>query len=220
MLVLGGRVGGRDTMSKDGFWSGLRSAVWGYYLLKFLPILVLIGIVVYALVTTQHSGVIEKYGNDPDVIVTSRVESTVRDYARKDLDKELFTKVGCIEETKDRYHAGVYYYFSDNKKSAKEFEELIKSEATRLFDIIKDKSFKSDSLLSDSTTEYTLRLRFYIPNKDGSNSTLAVTDYVYSISKGFDQNKSMANIRKISVTDEELKKVIDHQIRGDEFNAN
>ena len=87
----------------------------------------------------------KKYENMENVIVTSKLVSTVCDYAREDYNRDAFSEVKGDSSNSDpmsMYSVEVNYIFNDNTKTAEEYDALIKEELTKLYNKLKGKVIK------------------------------------------------------------------------------
>ncbi len=170
---------------------------------KFLPIVIIPIIAFYSCQIIHSNQIKQEENNNPSIIassdVTIRVFGIVRDVYNKDA-------VSRIYADKEEYR--ILYVFRDGQKSAAEYESMVKDEITSLYNALKDKTFKDSTIWNNKANGY-LKLFFYVPDKNGTSSSLCsvsveykydgtVTEENYKelMSKGYVTSKTLEDARK------------------------
>lgn len=197
-------------MSQKSFWDSLGDTIGFVLFIKYgLPILVGIIIVLIIIQGVFGLGVSQKYADASDVILTSKFEETICNYAKQIYDQNVFSKVEGDpqnNETSRMYSVEVNYYFKDNNKTPEEYDRLIKAEISKMFDNLKGKTIQKDQIFADTTRE-SIALTFYIPI-NGENRILRVAILKYYEDKGFDEETYQELINNTLVSNENLENLI------------
>ena len=149
----------------------------------------------------------KEYANKPNVIVTSKLTSTVCDYAREVYNRDVFSEVKgdpSNSDTMSLYSVEVDYIFNDNTKTAEEYDSLIKDELTKLYNKLKGKVIEKDQIFAE-TDRKSVGLSFYIPNNNGGTSILSSTSLIYNKDKGFVEESYNNELNRTIVTSEKIE---------------
>ena len=198
-------------MSHKSFWDSLGDTISFLIFIKYgLPILIvfIIGLVAYQGI--YGSSMNKKYENMENVIVTSKLVSTVCDYAREVYNKEVFSEVKGDPNNSDSmsmYSVEVDYIFNDNTKTAEEYDSLIKDELTKLYNKLKGKVIEKDQIFAE-TDRKSIGLSFYIPNNNGGTSILCSAKLLYTSEKGFDEEIYQNELNRTIVKDTYIEDAI------------
>lgn len=198
-------------MSQKSFWDSLGDTISFILFIKYgLPILIIfiIGLVAYQGI--YGSSMDKKYENMENVIVTSKLVSTVCDYAREVYNREAFSEVKGDPDNSDpmsMYSVEVDYIFNDNTKTAEEYDALVKEEITKLYDKLKGKVIEKDQIFAE-TDRKSVGLSFYIPNNNGGNSILCSASLIYNKDIGFVEESYQKEISRTIVTSERIQDAI------------
>ena len=198
-------------MSHKSFWDSLGDTISFIIFIKYgLPILIIfiIGLVAYQGI--YGSSMDKKYENMENVIVTSKLVSTVCDYAREVYNKEVFSEVKGDPNNSDSmsmYSVEVDYIFNDNTKTAEEYDSLIKDELTKLYNKLKGKVIEQDQIFAE-TDRKSIGLSFYIPNNNGGTSILCSAKLLYTSEKGFDEEIYQNELNRTIVKDTYIEDAI------------
>ena len=198
-------------MSHKSFWDSLGDTISFIIFIKYgLPILIIfiIGLVAYQGI--YGSSMDKKYENMENVIVTSKLVSTVCDYAREVYNKEVFSEVKGDPNNSDSmsmYSVEVDYIFNDNTKTAEEYDSLIKDELTKLYNKLKGKVIEKDQIFAE-TDRKSIGLSFYIPNNNGGTSILCSAKLLYTSEKGFDEEIYQNELNRTIVKDTYIEDAI------------
>lgn len=152
----------------------------------------------------------KKYENMENVIVTSKLVSTVCDYAREVYNKEVFSEVKGDPDNSDpmrMYSVEVDYVFYDNTKTAEEYDSLIKDELTKLYNKLKGKVIEKDQIFAE-TDRKSIGLSFYIPNNNGGTSILCSASLIYNKDIGFVEESYQKELSRTIVTSERIEDAI------------
>lgn len=195
-------------MSNKSFWDSLGDTISFMIFIKYgLPILIIFIIGLIAYQGIYGAKMDKEYANKPNVIVTSKLTSTVCDYAREVYNKDIFSKV--VGDTKNSemtrlYSVEVDYYFIDGNKSAEEYNTLIKDELTKLYNKLKGKVIEKDQIFAE-TDRKSVGLSFYIPNNNGGTSILGSASLIYNKDKGFVEESYQNELNRTIVTSEKIE---------------
>lgn len=198
-------------MSHKSFWDSLGDTISFIIFIKYvLPILIIfiIGLVAYQGI--YGSSMDKKYENMENVIVTSKLVSTVCDYAREVYNKEVFSEVKGDPDNSDpmsMYSVEVDYVFNDNTKTAEEYDSLIKDELTKLYNKLKGKVIEKDQIFAE-TDRKSIGLSFYIPNNNGGTSILCSASLIYNKDIGFVEESYQKELSRTIVTSERIEDAI------------
>lgn len=198
-------------MSHKSFWDSLGDTISFIIFIKYgLPILIIfiIGLVAYQGI--YGSSMDKKYENMENVIVTSKLVSTVCDYAREVYNKEVFSEVKGDPDNSDpmrMYSVEVNYVFNDNTKTAEEYDSLIKDELTKLYNKLKGKVIEKDQIFAE-TDRKSIGLSFYIPNNNGGTSILCSASLIYNKDIGFVEESYQKELSRTIVTNERIEDAI------------
>ena len=198
-------------MSHKSFWDSLGDTISFLIFIKYgLPILIvfIIGLVAYQGI--YGSSMDKKYENMENVIVTSKLVSTVCDYAREVYNKEVFSEVKGDSDNSDpmsMYSVEVDYVFNDNTKTAEEYDSLIKDELTKLYNKLKGKVIEKDQIFAE-TDRKSIGLSFYIPNNNGGTSILCSASLIYNKDIGFVEESYQKELSRTIVTNEKIEDAI------------
>ena len=198
-------------MSHESFWDSLGDTISFLIFIKYgLPILIvfIIGLVAYQGI--YGSSMDKKYENMENVIVTSKLVSTVCDYAREVYNKEVFSEVKGDSDNSDpmsMYSVEVDYVFNDNTKTAEEYDSLIKDELTKLYNKLKGKVIEKDQIFAE-TDRKSIGLSFYIPNNNGGTSILCSASLIYNKDIGFVEESYQKELSRTIVTNEKIEDAI------------
>ena len=198
-------------MSHKSFWDSLGDTISFIIFIKYgLPILIIfiIGLVAYQGI--YGSSMSKKYENMENVIVTSKLVSTVCDYAREVYNKEVFSEVKGDPNNSDSmsmYSVEVDYIFNDNTKTAEEYDSLIKDELTKLYNKLKGKVIEKDQIFAE-TDRKSIGLSFYIPNNNGGTSILCSASLIYNKDIGFVEESYQKELSRTIVTNEKIEDAI------------
>lgn len=177
------------------------------YGLPFL-IIFIIGLVAYQGIYGLSMD--KKYENMENVIVTSKLVSTVCDYAREDYNRDAFSEVKGDSSNSDpmsMYSVEVNYIFNDNTKTAEEYDALIKEELTKLYNKLKGKVIKKNQIFAE-TDRKNIGLSFYIPNNNGGNSVLCSASLIYNKDIGIVEESYQKELNRTIVTSERIEDAI------------
>ena len=198
-------------MSHKSFWDSLGDTISFIIFIKYvLPILIIfiIGLVAYQGI--YGSSMDKKYENMENVIVTSKLVSTVCDYAREVYNKEVFSEVKGDSDNSDpmsMYSVEVDYVFNNNTKTAEEYDALIKDELTKLYNKLKGKVIEKDQIFAE-TDRKSIGLSFYIPNNNGGTSILCSASLIYNKDIGFVEESYQKELSRTIVTSERIEDAI------------
>ena len=142
-----------------------------------------------------------------NVIVTSKLSSTICDYAIASYDRNVFSDVKGDEHNSDIY--GLYsveinYTFNNVERSAEELDSLVKNEVTKLYDKLKDKKIEKDQIFAQ-TDRKSVGLTFYISNNYGGTSMLCSASLIYNDDIGFVEESYQNEISKTIVTIKDIE---------------
>lgn len=198
-------------MSHKSFWDSLGDTISFLLFIKYgLPILIvfIIGLVAYQGI--YGSSMDKKYENMENVIVTSKLVSTVCDYAREVYNRDAFSEVKGDPDNSDpmsMYSVEVDYVFNDNTKSAEEYDSLVKEEITKLYNKLDGKVIEKDQIFAE-TDRKSIGLSFYIPNNNGGTSILCSASLIYNKDIGFVEESYQKELSRTIVTSEKIQDAI------------
>ena len=194
--------------SNKSFWDSLGDTISFILFIKYgLPILIVLIVGLVAYQGIYGAKIDKEYANKPNVIVTSKLTSTVCDYAREVYNKDIFSKVVGDSQNSEMtrlYSVEVDYYFIDGNKSAEEYNTLIKDELTKLYNKLKGKVIEKDQIFAE-TDRKSVGLSFYIPNNNGGTSILSSTSLIYNKDKGFVEESYQNELNRTIVTSENIE---------------
>lgn len=194
--------------NNKSFWDSLGDVISFVLFIKYgLPILIVIILGFVAYQGIYGAKMDKEYKNMPNVIVTSKLTSTVCDYAREVYNKDAFSKV--IGDTQNSemtrsYSVEVDYYFIDGNKDAEEYNVLIKDELTKLYNKLNGKTIEKDQIFAE-TDKKSIGLSFYYPKDDGTSTYLCTARLLYSADKGFDEESYQNELNRTIVTNEKIE---------------
>lgn len=195
-------------MSNKSFWDSLGDTISFILFMKYgLPLLIVIIIGLVAYQGIYGTKMDKEYANNPNVIVTSKLTSTVCDYAREVYNKDVFSKVVGDSQNSEMtrlYSVEVDYYFIDGNKDAEEYNMLIKEELTKLYNKLKGKVIEKDQIFAE-TDRKSVGLSFYIPNNNGGTSILCSTSLIYNKDIGFVEESYQKELSRIMVTNDKIE---------------
>lgn len=193
---------------KKSFWDSLGDNISFILFIKYgLPILIVLIVGLVAYQGIYGAKMDKEYANKPNVIVTSKLTSTVCDYAREVYNKDIFSKVVGDSQNSEMtrlYSVEVDYYFIDGNKSAEEYDILIKDELTKLYNKLKGKVIEKDQIFAE-TDRKSVGLSFYIPNNNGGTSILGSASLIYNKDKGFVEESYQNELNRTIVTNENIE---------------
>lgn len=140
--------------------------------------------------------------NMENVIVTSKLVSTVCDYAIEVYNRDAFSGVKEDFENSQMvrsYSVEADYIFYDNTKKAEECDALIKEEITKLYNKLKGKIIEKDQIFAEIDRK-SIGLSFYIPNNNGGTSILCSASLIYDKDIGFTEESYQKEIDRTIVT--------------------
>ena len=190
--------------NNDSFFNTISNALFimiGIPIIVIFILVLLIIQIIYGLVENN------KYDNDPNIIMSSKIAERVYDEAVNTYDKNVFSKVELKKDNYNmpsQYSARIEYYFNDSNKSAIEYDKLIKNEVSNLYNNLKNKKIKKNQLFRNMRSE-SIEMTFYYPNKDKNIIGIAVLKYYED--KGFDNDTYQKIINSTIVTDEKLESI-------------
>ncbi len=194
--------------SNKSFWDSLGDTISFILFIKYgLPILIVLIIGLVAYQGIYGAKMDKEYANKPNVIVTSKLTSTVCDYAREVYNRDVFSEVKgdpSNSDTMSLYSVEVDYIFNDNTKTAEEYDSLIKDELTKLYNKLKGKVIEKDQIFAE-TDRKSVGLSFYIPNNNGGTSILSSTSLIYNKDKGFVEESYNNELNRTIVTSEKIE---------------
>lgn len=194
--------------SNKSFWDSLGDTISFILFIKYgLPILIVLIVGLVAYQGIYGAKMDKEYANKPNAIVTSKLTSTVCDYAREVYNKDIFSKVVGDSQNSEMtrlYSVEVDYYFIDGNKSAEEYNTLIKEELTKLYNKLKGKVIEKDQIFAE-TDRKSVGLSFYIPNNNGGTSILGSTSLIYNKDKGFVEESYQNELNRTIVTNEKIE---------------
>ena len=195
-------------MSNKSFWESLGDTISFILFIKYcLPVLIIIIIGMIAYQGIYGANMDKKYENMPNVIVTSKLTSTVCDYAREVYDKSIFSNVKGDSQNSEMtrlYSVEVDYYFIDGNKTDEEYDSLIKQELTKLYNKLKGKTIEKDQIFAE-TDKKSIGLTFYYPKEDRTSSYFCTAKIIYSTEKGFDEEAYQSEMNRTIVTNEKIE---------------
>lgn len=195
-------------MSNKSFWDSLGDTISFILFMKYgLPLLIVIIIGFVAYQGIYGAKMDKEYANNPNVIVTSKLTSTVCDYAREVYNKDVFSKVVGDSQNSEMtrlYSVEVDYYFIDGNKDAEEYNMLIKEELTKLYNKLKGKVIEKDQIFAE-TDRKSVGLSFYIPNNNGGTSILCSTSLIYNKDIGFVEESYQKELSRTMVTNDKIE---------------
>ena len=192
--------------NNDSFFNTISNAL---FIMIGIPITIIVIFILVLLIIQIIYGLVEnnKYDNDPNIIMSSKIAERVYDEAINTYDKNVFSKVELRKDNYNmpsQYSARIEYYFNDSNKSAIEYDKLIKNEVSNLYNNLKNKKIKKNQLFRNMRSE-SIEMTFYYPNKDKNIIGIAVLKYYED--KGFDNDTYQKIINSTIVTDEKLESI-------------
>lgn len=192
-----------DYLGEYYFWTRI-----GYKVL--IPVIIILIIIIILVVQLIYgAGYSSKYGNDKSVILDTKLEKTVYDYAKNGYDKNVFSNVE-LEKNNNFYSVEINYTFKGENKSASEYDSLAKTEYTRLYNLLKDKKIIDDHIFGDGTINRSnIELTFLYPTSaDTIFNFLGGAGIEYEDNK-FSEETYQKEISSVIIKDKNLQEVLE-----------
>lgn len=195
-------------MSNKGFLNTVFDAFGTLLFIHYgIPLIIIILVIMLIYQGIYGFNKRKEYENMDNIIVTSKLESTVYDIAKEVYDINSFSSVA--KETTDFHSVEIKYVFKEPNKDAKYYDELVKNEVSKLYNKLKGNVIASDQIFA-TDGEKDIALCFYYPMSKENNSYLCTATLMYYTDKGFDEETYQNIINLTIVTSKQLNYAKEH----------
>lgn len=195
-------------MSNKGFLNTVFDAFGTLLFIHYgIPLIIIILVIMLIYQGIYGFNKRKEYESMDNIIVTSKLESTVYDFVKEVYDINSFSSVA--KETTDFHSVEIKYVFKEPNKDAKYYDELVKNEVSKLYNKLKGNVIASDQIFA-TDGEKDIALCFYYPMSKENKSYLCTTTLMYYTDKGFDEETYQNIINLTIVTSKQLNYAKEH----------
>ena len=195
-------------MSNKGFLNTVFDAFGTLLFIHYvIPLIIIILVIMLIYQGIYGFNKRKEYESMDNIIVTSKLESTVYDFVKEVYDINSFSSVE--EETTDFHSVEIKYVFKEPNKDAKYYDELVKNEVSKLYNKLKGNVIASDQIFA-TDGEKDIALFFYYPMSKENKSYLCTTTLMYYTDKGFDEETYQNIMNSTIVTTKQLNYAKEH----------
>ena len=175
-------------MSKKSFWNEIGDFIRILLFIKYvLPLLIIIIVGIFIYNNIYVSKIEKEYANNDKIIVSSKLNDTVYSYALDLYDRKVFSEINKGDTHLTGIKGKVEYIFSENSMDVGWLNTTIKSECSKMFYKLQNKTIKNNQPFSNKQQIW-IDLVFFMKNESGEKIEICDCRINYIEDKGFSED--------------------------------